>query len=295
MKRKIFTAVKILLAAILVTALVVVGKQSSDYKRGQENYDEAEQIANLPSREKDTDSYQKVMQRATGEKDPYGELLLEQIDLAALRGVNPDVAGWIEIPGTELSYPVMQGEDNEYYLNHTWKKESNSVGSVFLECQVDPGLGDFNTIIYGHRMRDNSMFGSLKYYENISYWEENPSVYVVIDKEAYRYDIYAAYKADLEDITYGLKIGSRPKKQELIQFGLEKSVIDTGIEPTTFDRILTLSTCTGSGHASRWVVQAFCPVEEGAVPDHAGGSFEGTDDVPDDSSDSESDSLDFRR
>lgn len=294
MKEKIYKGLKILMVLALILGIFVVVRQSTDYKRGEQDYNEAEQLANLPARKKATAPSIETVLTKPKAADPYAEMLKNEIDLDALRQVNSDVIGWIDIPGTEISYPILQGENNEFYLKHTWKKESNSVGSVFLECKADPQLADFNTIIYGHRMRDLSMFGSLKYYEDISYWEENPSVYVVIDEEAYRYDIYASYKADPEDIIYGLKINSRPKKQEVVQFGLDHSVIETGIIPSTFDRILTLSTCTGNGHASRWVVQAVYRVEASDTPGGAGNTFEGTDDVTDSSSSSNSkDSLTF--
>lgn len=219
----------------------------------------------------------------SAEEDSYVAVLNEKVNLAALKEINNDVLGWIEIPDTELSYPILQSADNDYYLNLTWEGEPDSAGSIFLESQVDPELADFNTIIYGHRMRNLSMFGSLKFYENIDYWEEHPNVYIMIEGATYRYDIYAAYYADPEDITYKLKINSRPKKQELIQFGLDNSVIETGIIPSTFDRILTLSTCTGSGHESRWVVQAVYRMEAD-TPENIGSTFEGTDDTPDESS-----------
>lgn len=285
---------EILLAAALILGLFVVGRQSSDYKKGQQDYEEAGQLANISVMTDVSPPSSEAVQAGSSDPDPYdpyAAMLIESIDLSALQEVNSDVLGWIDIPGTDLSYPILQGENNDYYLDHTWKGESNSMGSVFLDCQVDPALGDFNTIIYGHRMRNLSMFGSLKFYEDISYWEENPSVYIVTGEEACRYDIYAAYRADPEDIIYGLKINSRPKKQELIQFGLEHSVIDTGITPTTFDRILTLSTCTGNSRASRWVVQAIYQVGASELPSGAGSSFEGTDDLPDNFSSNSGDRL----
>ena len=86
---------------------------------------------------------------------------LETLDLGALRRTNPDVLGWISIPGTQLDYPVLQSEDNQYYLTRTWEKQRNSAGSVFLECQLSGDFSEFNTILYGHNMKNGSMFGSL--------------------------------------------------------------------------------------------------------------------------------------
>ena len=100
------------------------------------------------------------------------------------------------------------------------------------------------------------MFGSLEKYKEESYWRDHPSVYLVSAEGVRRYDVYAAYEAGVRDITYGLKIKDQEKKEELIRFGKDQSDIDTGIEPTADDRILTLSTCTGRGYRTRWVVQA---------------------------------------
>lgn len=279
MKRKLLM---ILFTVMLILGIVGAVKQSLDYKRGNQDYSEAEQLANLPSQTEVSAPSTETILTENVEEDPYANMLKESIDLSALQEINPDVLGWIEIPGTEISYPILQSDNNDFYLNHTWKKEPNSVGSIYLECQVDPEFTDFNTIIYGHRMRDLSMFGSLKYYQDTDYWQEHPCVYIVTAGEVYRYDIFAAYNADPEDIIYGLKINSRLKKDELIQYSLGQSVIETGIVPTTYDRILTLSTCTGNGHESRWVVQAVNRVNVSNAPMVAENILGETDDVPDD-------------
>ena len=203
--------------------------------------------------------------------DAHAEALAKT-DLALLRETNEDVLGWISIPNTPVDYPVMQGEDNDYYLDHTWDKAANSVGSIYLDCQVSAGFDDFNTIIYGHRMKNNSMFGSLKYYNDIEYWETNPYVYIVNDSGVHRYAIFAAYEAAVNEITYGLSISKDTTKQYFIEHSLTSSDIDTGIVPTAEDLVLTLVTCTGRDYSSRWVVQAVlqdsAPLAEntGAIP-----------------------------
>ncbi|MCI7713584.1 MAG: class B sortase, partial [Clostridiales bacterium] len=180
--------------------------------------------------------------------------------------VNSDVLGWILIPGTAVSYPVVQGTDNDYYLNHTWKKWTSVVGSIFLECHNSRDLSDFNTIIYGHRMNNGSMFASLKNYKKQSWWSDHPCVYITDDSGSHKYEIFAAYEVSTEGETYRLGFGSDREKQAFIDYCLAQSVIDTGVVPRTYDRILTLSTCTGQGHATRWVVQA---VLRGEAPQEA--------------------------
>ncbi len=190
--------------------------------------------------------------------DPVAEVLA-QTDLAALREVNPDVIGWIEIPDTVLSYPIMQGTDNDYYLNHTWKGASSAVGSIYMDYRNDAGFSDFNTIIYGHRMGNGTMFNSLHNYEDSAYWEDHPAVYVVTDEGVRRYEIFASYEADaVKKHTYRLGLVESEGQQAYINYCIKRTVLDTGIVPEPGDHILTMSTCVGagSGYDTRWVVQA---------------------------------------
>ena len=184
------------------------------------------------------------------------EEVLPRVDLDALRSVNGEVIGWIEIPDTGLAYPLMQGENNDYYLNRSWNGRRLAAGSIFMECQCAADFTDFNTIIYGHRMTYDAMFAYLKYYKDLSYWQAHPLVYIVEQGGVRCYEIFAAYEASVKSCVYWLKVTEDEHKQAVIDFALEHSVIDTGVRPQTTDRILTLSTCTESGHATRWVVQA---------------------------------------
>lgn len=181
---------------------------------------------------------------------------LAAIDLDALREVNSDVMGWIYIPDTKINYPLMRGEDNEYYLKHAWDHRKTSVGSIFLEQNNNADLMDFNTILYGHNMNDGSMFAGLRKFSDQGYWEKHPYVYLVTEAGVYRYDIFAAYKAPVDSVAYGLSFREAQTKAEFLLYALENSKIQTGISPGGYDRILTLSTCSGAGYAHRWVVQA---------------------------------------
>jgi sortase B len=187
--------------------------------------------------------------------DPHYDAMKE-VDLTALREVNPDVIGWIRIPGTQIDYPLMQGEDNQYYLERTWKGEPNAAGSIFLEQHCSADLSDFNTIIYGHRMKNGSMFAALKYYNKMDYLQEHPYVYILDDAGLHRYEVFSAYEASVTGTTYRLAIEDDEIKQKFIDDCSGWSVIETGVEPTIRDRMLTLSTCTGRGYETRWVVQA---------------------------------------
>lgn len=254
---------------IVVFALVFVGSlcgfiwNELDRQKGKEAYDEAEELVGepdfsaLPPPTLDPLPESEAPEEpAEVYVDPYADLL-RNMDFSALQEVNPDVLGWLLIPGTNISYPLLQGVDNDQYLRHTWKGNYSVVGSIFLESTNHKDLSDFNTIVYGHRMRNGSMFGSLKYFNSLSYWKSHPCVYITDDNGSHKYNIFAAYEVSVSGLTYRISFSGDSSKQEFIDYCLEQSVIDTGLVPTVNDQILTLSTCTGQGHATRWVVQAY--------------------------------------
>lgn len=189
------------------------------------------------------------------ENDPVMEQMAG-IDLAALRAENPDVLGWIRIPDTKIDYPLMRGDDNEYYLHHTWNRQPNTMGSIFLECRNNPNLADYNTIIYGHNMANGTMFAQLHRYAEKGFRENHPFVYILSDAGVYRYEVFSAYRAEIDSPVYALSFRQEESRVQLVGHALENSRIDTGIVPEKTDRILTLSTCSGAGYTNRWVVHA---------------------------------------
>ena len=198
---------------------------------------------------------------------------LAAVDLEALRAYNPEVAGWIEIPDTGISYPLMQGANNQWYLKHTWTGEPSSVGAIFMDSRNSRDLGDFHTIVYGHRLRSGAMFAPLRFYEDDAYRQEHPSVYIADDAGLHRYDIFAVYAADVKDRVYQeLDVEDEETRQAFIRFCLDSALADTGVTPEAGDRILTLSTCTGDGYAQRWVVQAVLRPEAEEGPEEGGGA-----------------------
>ncbi len=189
------------------------------------------------------------------EEDPHIQIL-EDIDLEALRATNPDVVGWILIPDTKINYPLMQGSDNDYYLNHTWEGKKNGVGSIFLEHLNLPDLTDFNTILYGHNMNNGSMFAGIRQYRNQKHWDTHPYVYIRSDQGVYRYEVFSTYLADVDSSTYDLQFTTPEAREAFLNHVQEQSVIPSDIQPELTDRILTLSTCSGRGYTTRWVLHA---------------------------------------
>ncbi len=255
LKRHMRTIAMVILAAILALSLTMtVVQQVQDRENAAVNAAAAE-LAGLPPSQSRPVVEVDVSAPVADTIPPDAAALLE-LNLAALRAVNPDVAGWIEIPGTELSYPIMQGVDNHYYLDHNWKQESNRGGSIFLEATCGADFSDFHTILYGHRMRDGSMFGSLRNYKEQAYWQEHPDIYVAVEGHVYRYAIFSAHESGVHDLTYRLDLVESGLQTEFLQYCASESVIDTG-GALDSEHILTLSTCTGNGYRARWVVHGY--------------------------------------
>lgn len=258
MKRAARLAAIGVLAAVFIVSLTVVIHRLAEYRAGGQTYAAAQELARVPAESS------AVGPAPVGEEetDPY-EAALAELDLPALQAVNGDALGWIMIPETEISYPLVQGTDNQYYLTHTWDNAPSAVGAVFLDWRASPDLSDFHTLIYGHRMKNGSMFAGLKYFSDRDYWQEHPYVYITDGSGTKRYEIFSAYEADVRGETYRVGQQSREEKQAYLDFCLAQSQYDTGVVPTADDTVVTLSTCTGSGHATRWVVQARL---EGGLP-----------------------------
>lgn len=184
---------------------------------------------------------------------------LLQLDYSQLQAVNPDVMGWIRIPGTNIDYPILRSQDNLDYLTHAWDGTESEAGSIFLECNNDPTFLNFNTILYGHHMGDGSFFAPLIHYRKSGFREENPHIYICTDDYLLRYDIFASYEARVESDTYRLYFESKDQRQAFLDSAQAASSFTTDLEPKITRPVLTLSTCTGTGlYATRWVVQATC-------------------------------------
>lgn len=260
MKKKL--RILFLIVFLISTALLL--RQVLDNAGGSSSYDDALSIATSGGSKKTAS--EKAEAAVTEEEKPEwvpAEITgdehldaLADIDLEALREVNPDVIGWIRIPDSNVDYPLLQGTDNDYYLKHTWDGKENSVGSIFLEHRNSPELTDFNTIVYGHNMNDGSMFANIKRYNTEWYWERHPYVYVLTDAGAYRYEVFSSYEATTDSQTYGLSFNQGKTRASFLEHAIQKSAAYTGVRPEMTDRILTLSTCSGMGPKNRWVLHA---------------------------------------
>ena len=173
--------------------------------------------------------------------------------------VNPDVYAWITIPGTEIDYPILQHpSDNSYYLMHNIDGSYGYPGCVYTENLNSRDFTDNNTVIYGHNMKNGSMFGMLKKYRaDETLYNTSKYFWILTPEKDYRYEIISAYTTSVNSDTYTLFKGPGKEFLEYEKKMLQNSEIKTEAgqeEANVKDKIVTLSTCTGN-QATRFVVQ----------------------------------------
>lgn len=189
-----------------------------------------------------------------------------------LLGINPDLRAWISIPDTTLSLPVVQGSDNSYYLGHDFYGAQDRHGTIFMDCSADLDGGTSNIVIYGHHMRDGSMFGILKEYRNESFYREHPSFFLTLPEEEREYEILAVVRNDIfegnrEDFQYYdyKRIEDEEAFDAYCQAVKENARYETGVEAVSGDELVTLCTCDYGSSDQRLLVVGKKKVEETAV------------------------------
>ena len=189
----------------------------------------------------------------------------EQVEkIREMQKNNKDIKAWIKIDDTKIDYPVVQGEDNEYYLTHSYKNEKNKYGSIFLKSQSIINNSNSNLILYGHNMKDGEMFGQLLNYAKKDYYEKHKTITFVTDEEVREYKIFAAFKSRVfykkEKNVFrfydGINFENEEEYNSYIENVKKIQLYDTGTTAEFGEQLLTMITCEYSQKNGRMVVVA---------------------------------------
>lgn len=186
------------------------------------------------------------------------------LQLEKLQEENPDIVAWLEIEGTIIDYPVLQGTDNNYYLTHNYKNEYSRDGSIFLDKDYDWTIPSSNLLIYGHNNLNGNMFQELLDYEDEDYYNEHKEIKFTTKDEDSVYEILAVfysrvyYKSETDVFRYYYFINAEDENEynEFVNNAKSASIYDTGVTAKYGDQLLTLSTCEYSQEDGRFVVVA---------------------------------------
>lgn len=182
---------------------------------------------------------------------------LARAKVQRLKEMNGDAIGWINIPGTGIEYPVLQAEDNEYYLDYDFTGQKNFTGSIFLDCRNSETISEnVNTVIYGHNMEGGLMFNRLTRFLDEDFFYENRYIYLDSNEGTCVFEIFSVFKANEKENYYYSSFNSA---RDFVDFCYEmkyKSVFTVDdIEFEEGDQIITLSTCTNENQKERYAVQ----------------------------------------
>lgn len=265
----ISTLVLIIALGVLVYAGYKLVRIYLDYKVGTDEYAAIEeQIVRSDAAQESTEGFEvDVMDENNTMGDNWGDTVLDEntsgkvfekmenpIDFASLEAINSDVIGWIEMEAIDISYPVVQGTDNNYYLHRTVQKTDNFAGTIFMDFQNHKNFGDRNSILYGHNMKNGSMFGMLKKYREQETYDKSPYFWIYTKDFIYKYEIYSCAEVDQYSQDYQITFQDRASFEEFLNRTKNQSAIETGVDVEYGDTVITLSTCTGND-TTRFIVQ----------------------------------------
>lgn len=238
----LFSGLLIFSGAMIWKELSARQKEKEEFAALAEMVEAPNEPASQPSQPESTDEPE--------ESEPSENLR----DLSGLFAQNDDCIGWLCIPDTQLNYPVMHTpEDPQKYLRRSFYGEYSQSGVPFLDCRC--GLGSDNLIIYGHNMKNGTMFGGLKNYLDRDFCAAHPVIELQTESGLQRYTVFAVAAVRKIDPWYDfLSAADAQHYTEMIEYIRGKAVHTADISPVYGSQLLTLSTCYGSGKDGRLLV-----------------------------------------
>ena len=255
-KKGPWKAVFIIALIVLVGSLGALGVIGFSYFQGQQKYQSVTQLANVGEGTMLPDN-------AGADIEP-GKL---NVDWAALKAANPDTVAWVYIPGTKISYPVVQGTDNDYYLTHDFDGEAGwlaNYGAVFMHYRNNPNWSDQCYFIYGHHMNDGSMFAGIVDLTDQARFNECRTVYLLSPNGNFKLRTFALAHCSADDEIVRSSFDSPEQKGEYISQAVANDVVQVADRPPaeSIDKIFAFATCDNESWG-RYVLYAY--IEDSSV------------------------------
>ena len=225
MRKFIRTLINLILISILIFSGYNIYTKLSEYKKADNVYTE------LREKSQESNKYEK------------------------LSSINSDYRFWLKVNNTNIDYPVVQGKDNDYYLNHDFNKDYLASGSIFMDYRND-FENDKSIIIYGHHMRNKTMFGELANFKDESFFKENNKIKIEYKGKTYTYEIFSVYIADSSEDFLEINFNNDIEYENYINEIINKSLYKTNSTVSVDDKIITLYTCSYEFNGARTIVNA---------------------------------------
>ncbi len=250
-KKRLYMILILFFTGIFVLGAFQIYRQLREYGEGDSVYTDIEQYVRIEE-ESEGDSNGQENESQSGENEP--DVNWPAVDFAALAEINPDIVAWIYIEGTEINYPVVQGSDNQYYLKHLFNGKWNSSGCIFLDSRNTPDFSDRHSIIYGHHMKNGTMFSGLTEYKKQEFYDAHPVTLLMTPDQNFRVEIFAGYVASVKDNAWEIAMESDAEFENWLTETKERSCFESEIAPAATDHVITLSTCSYEFDNARFVL-----------------------------------------
>lgn len=255
MKKTIMIALIVLLLGVFLFSAWQIIDILTEYRKGEQTYESLEHYISVPeTTPKEEAPKTDTPEIPTMETQPEeADNPFPKVDFGALQAINEDVIGWIYIPDTRVNYPVLQGESNDDYLYHLLTGEYNSSGSIFLDAEVSADFSGQNSPIYGHNMKNKTMFADIVEYKKQDFFDAHPTAMLMTPDKNYYVHLFAGYVTDSWGDAW-IKTFTDAEFEAWLSATKEASRFDSDVVPTVQDKVLTFSTCTYDTHDARFVV-----------------------------------------
>ena len=262
-KKTVWTILAVVSVVILVVCGVSIARQVLDMQRQSAVNSEMSQLARPSADPSATPAPENTPAPATDgtqspSASPTASPVAQEIDFAALQAENPDIVAWITLDGTVIDYPILcrQGDD-AYYHTRNVKGENSAAGSIYIQSSYNKtDFSDFHTVIYGHNMRNGSMFAALHKFEDESFFDAHDTIVIYTPTQKLTYTIFAAYARDDAHLMRKFDYSTAEGRQAFLDEIKTHKGSFRDVDLNTDSHIITLSTCIGSADDQRYILQA---------------------------------------
>ena len=245
--------INIILVAIIILCLSIIGYKYYNYNKDDKLNSEIQDLQPVINEASDLDN------NSSGENDGQDQSkegnYVNSANEEELKSINSDYKMWIQIENTNINYPVVQGSDNDYYLKHNFRKESNISGTVFVESANDID-NDKNIILYGHNMRNGTMFNNITNYKEESFFNEDNKINIIMNNTLYEYEVFSVYVKNVSEVNLAIGFANEDEFINYAYNQADESIYKKDVDFSAEDNLITLVTCSYEFTDARTIVVA---------------------------------------
>lgn len=245
--------INIILVAIIIVCLSIIGYKYYNYNKDDKLNSEIQDLQPVINEASDSDN------NSSGENDGQDQSkdgdYVNSANEEQLKSINSDYKMWIQIENTNINYPVVQSSDNDYYLKHNFRKESNISGTVFVESANDID-NDKNIILYGHNMRNGTMFNNITNYKEESFFNEDNKISIIMNNTLYEYEVFSVYVKNVSEVNLAIGFANEDEFINYAYNEADESLYKKDVDFSAGDNLITLVTCSYEFTDARTIVVA---------------------------------------